>query len=127
MKTLLFVVAIGWLGLPSCATTHPYAMSGTFQGKFLGMQRFEPGLMKLHLSEDSTFNIQAYYWSGYTGKWVYNADSSITLVYNPPKEGEAPEFLLTPSWDKSDHIIKIINKNKLQYDERTKLKRVRNK
>lgn len=126
MKQLLFVAVIGLFGLSSCATARPYAMSGTFQGKFLGMQRFKPGLMKLHLSEDSTFNIQAYHWSGYTGKWVYNADSSILLVYDPRKEGAVPECLLTPGWNRSDHIIKIINRNKLQYDERTKLKRVRN-
>ena len=36
MKQLLFVAVIGLFGLSSCATARPYAMSGTFQGKFLG-------------------------------------------------------------------------------------------
>ena len=126
MKKLLFVAAIGWLGLPSCATTRPYAMSGTFQGKFLGMQHFDPGLMRLHLSGDSTFNIQAYSGSVHTGKWICT-DNNILLIYDGPYMDDLAKELAVRYWDKSDHIIKIINKNKLQYDERTKLKRVRTK
>lgn len=122
MKQLLFVAVIGLFGLSSCATARPYAMSGTFQGKFLG---FKPRLMKLHLSEDSTFNIQAYHRRGYTGKWIQETENSIRLIYEESYKHDLSELLASPYWDPSDHIIRIINKNKLQYDERTKLKRVR--
>lgn len=100
-------------------------------GKFSGLYRwgFRPNqIMKLSLNKDSTFTVNFrdmaadYSKDTYSGYWLNREDKNIILDFTPPP---LSRLLQSPLLDTKQRTIKVVNKNRLKYDDDTILKRIK--